>query len=217
MLRGAATEDLPALAVLVHHPDPDHCGILYAADTHRVMLHLAWHKILLHEPIPSPKKEKYAWVAPALPPERALAVARLCARVWRAHRRYGLPYGLRYDATTFHRTGEVKLGPDEVGLTCATFVIAVFRRGGVELLRQQEWPDRPDDVDRQRELVAALRDDPKVPRAHCDAIEREIGAVRYRPTEVAGACASSELPCSFVDAANAAAQIASAFDSLRST
>lgn len=176
------------------------------------MLHLAWHKALRHDLVPSRSNEKYAWVAPALPPERALAIARLCARVWRVHERDGLPYGLRYDATTFHRTGELRLGPDELGLTCATFVIALFRKGGVELLRLTEWPARPDDVDRQRSLVASLRGDPAVPRAHCDAIEREVGVVRYRPTEVAGACASPVLPSSFADAASAAVRIARAFE-----
>ncbi|MFO0607980.1 MAG: hypothetical protein U0324_32750 [Polyangiales bacterium] len=214
MLRDTAPEELPALAVLVLLP-VDHCGVLYEAEGRRAMLHLAWHKHLSVDDVPSHRTDKYAWVAPNLPRERGLAVAAICRRVWRRNQQRGIPYGLRYDATTFHRTGELMLGRDELGLTCATFVLALFRQGGVELLRLEEWPARPDDLDRQRDLVARLRSDPTVPREHCDAIEREIGTIRYRPTEVAGACASADLPCSFADASRAAAHIADVFEAAR--
>lgn len=210
-LRDTASGELPALAVLVLHP-LDHCGVLYKAEDRHAVHPLAWHKRLSMDNVPSDRTGKYAWVAPSLPRERMLAVAAICRRVWRRNQQRGIPYGLRYDATTFHRTGEIRLGRDELGLTCATFVLALFRQGGVELLRLEEWPARPDDLDRQRELVARLRSDLTVPREHCDAIEREIPTLRYRPTEVAGACSSADLPCSFAEASRAAAPIVRTFE-----
>lgn len=206
-----APSALGPLGVLVHHPDPDHCGVLFTSGGKAEFLHLASHKVLLRQDVPSRSTLRYAWVAPPLARERCLAVAALCRRIWKRHEEHGLPYGLRYDATTFTQTGELRLGHDEVGLTCATFVLAVFRSGGIELLRCAEWVERPDDIDRQRALVAMLRDDPSVPPSHVDAIDREVRSLRYRPTEVAAACEVLTLPCSFADATRGAESIVRMF------
>lgn len=209
-------DQFPTVAVLVHHPQPDHCGVLFSVSQDEVrMLHLAWHKDLRNDPVADKPMQKYAWVSPNLSRERALALVAWCRRIWKRHEKRGLAYGLRFDATIFHQTGEVRWGTDEVGLTCATFVLAVFRAARIELLRLGDWPE-PDEHDRarQRALVQSLRNDPQVPRDHCDALDREVGMVsRYRPVQVAGACSVSSWPCSFSEATSAANLVIDAFQS----
>lgn len=97
------------------------------------------------------------------------------------------------------------VGNDEHGLTCATFVLAVLRSAGVELLKREDWPSRADDMVRFAKILKALRS-VSAEDAYFDALEAEVTAVRFRPTEVAGA-SSKQPPCSFVDAVAAATVI----------
>ncbi len=138
------------------------------------------------------------------------AHCRLIARRYASPER-GLPYGLRYEKTTFRADGKMRLGKAEHGLTCATFILAVLRSAGVELLSLADWPVRDGDKERHLELLDMLRNDPEVARDHVAAIATEVNGVRYRPEEVAGAASSAQFPVSFLFAEAAAEQIMTAF------
>lgn len=195
---GAAT---PAASVAVPLTNREHVGIIFRDDDDQAhLLHLASHRRLCCDDA----LEGHAWVAPAIAPELLPSIAAMCARVVKRNA-MGIPYGFRYDASRFASDGQLVLGNDEHGLTCATFVLAVLRSAGVELLKREEWPSRPDDMVRFAKILKALRS-ASAEDAYFDAIEAEVTAVRFRPTEVAGASAGQP-PCSFADAVAAAAAI----------
>jgi len=191
----------PAAAVAVPLTNREHVGIIFRDDDDQPhLLHLASHRRLRCDDV----IDGHAWVAPAIAPELLPSIAAMCARVAKRNA-MGIPYGFRYDASRFASDGQFVLGKDEHGLTCATFVLAVLRSAGVELLTRDEWPPRPDDMVRFAKILKALRS-VGAEDAYFDALEAEVTAVRFRPTEVAGASAG-RLPCSFADAAAAAAAI----------
>jgi hypothetical protein len=177
-----------------------HAGVVYrAANGSPALLHLANHLDLQND---EPAPPRYVWVEPALEYEDAVSLAGYCRLVWQAlSGRRGIPYGLRYDEDVGFDpdTGDLICGDDGRGMTCATFVVHLFRSAGNPLLYGNEWPnDRPGDRERQEELIAMLRrmGDPEYQR-QADLISGQVGCPRIRPEEVAGACLETELPAHF--------------------
>jgi hypothetical protein len=160
-------------------------------------LHLAWHFDLRHEP-PS---DRYLWVDPVIPEPRLVQVAAVCRLVRRENGKGRIPYGFSPPSDCLDaETGDYLFGPTRVGLTCATFVLAVFHRAGLLLVLYSSWPvNRPGDADWQRFIVEELRNNtPTATPEHVRAVESDIGiTVRYRPEEVAGACTVAPIPVSF--------------------
>lgn len=198
------------VAIMPTGPGRWHAGMLHrATEGTAYLLHLAWDQDLRN----APPSNEYAWVQLDLPPARLLSIAAMCRRIAKLHAspRGGLPYAFRYRETAFSTDGRIPLGKSEHGLTCATFILAVLRSTGIDLLRLAEWPRREGDVERHRELLDMLRRDPRVAADHLAAVAAEESCVRYRPEEVVAAASSADLPLSFVDACAAAEHIATVF------
>ena len=132
-------------------------------------------------------------------------VAAMCEQIWKRNQDHGLPYGFRYDVSSFRRDGTMVPGPNERGFTCATFVLAVFRTVGVELLQREEWPPRADDQERFEKLLKLLRKH-CTDEVHINAVRAETNSIRYQPLEVAGGSRYAPL-ASFVQASESANQI----------
>jgi len=189
------------------HQHGEHIGLLYRVTVEKpaVMLHLAWHNRLCSD---SPSADYVLWVDPSIPKERAKAVAAFCRRIWKKNGANGVPYGFSQPNRFFDHTGTVLKGPAKVGLTCATFVLAVFETAGLTLVQYETWPQPADeDVVRQGELAKRLDENQHVPREHIRAIRNEIGNIRYRPLEVAGAATSDSLPSDHLYASRVATRI----------
>ncbi len=201
---GTSPTALPDAAVVAAPPEAAHIGVAWRdTDGNLRWLHLAFHHRLRNEAVPA----DHAWVASRIEPERLALVAAMCERVVARNGRR-IPYGFRYVASRFVDDGSLVLGPDERGLTCATFVLAIYASVGITLLHLDDWTPRDDDRERLDELVALLRehcDDEK----HIDAVAQEVKGVRFRPAEVAGG-SSEPLPCGFAQAVSAAASLVAA-------
>jgi len=52
---------------------------------------------------------------------------------------------LGVSGSTFDGNGTLVLKDGIAGLTCATFVLALFRSAGIALLHEREWPVRRED------------------------------------------------------------------------
>jgi hypothetical protein len=192
-------------AAVALSPSGEHVGVLWRDEGGALRhLHLASDRDLRCD---APRADADAAVSP-LEPERLAQVAQMCRRVWRRHENHKLRYGFRYDRSRFERSGELRLGPDEVGLTCATLVLAVYRSVGLELLRRDEWPERLEDTARWVTLVAMLEAH-GVDAAHIRALRGQTDAPRYRPDEVAAA-SSVAPPCPFSEASARATALAKA-------
>lgn len=191
-----------AVAVGIGHdkaPHQLHAGILHAADGNEPeMLHLAWHHQLRNDSPP----QTYLWIQPAFDKSRLRQVAAMCRRIFRTNSSHGLPYGFGTPNDVFDpRTGEYLIDGSQYGLTCASFVLAVFHVTGLPLADYTTWPQgRPDDRPWQQFIVNALSRCSSH-QGHLDRIRKDIGAVRFHPSEVAASAATARVqsPARFED------------------
>ena len=189
-------DDIRHVAVVVGEvgnevDDQRHAGIVYRVDDSGQLqfLHLAWNRDLrLQDRIPN----RYCWVDPQIPKARLRQLAAICEDIAHANLVEQIPYSFGSPTEAFdERTKKFLLGPTTTGLTCASFVLAVFERAQLRLARYIGWasPDL-DDIRWQQSVLDALRMTPGVSQEHINAVEREVGnSVRYRPEQVAGAAA----------------------------
>ncbi|MCH7989824.1 MAG: hypothetical protein IID46_11840 [Planctomycetes bacterium] len=196
-----------AIAVRSVNPSQQHIGVLHREDgvdeVH--LLHLAWHHDLRnHAP-----GAAYFWVDPNVPSRRMRQVAAICRKVWRSNQGT-LPYALSPPSDCFdQQTGEFLLGPTQHGLTCASFVLALFETAGLRLAHYETWPtDRPGDREWQEWVIGQLESGAQPANSeHIEAVKGEVGTVRCRPEDVAGAATVSPLPADFATAEKRAAGI----------
>jgi len=182
-----------------------HVGILHKdPDDARAsvqLLDLRWHhEVGAQAPrLPS----RYLWAVPSVEPEIAYVLAKLCKKIAdqyvRGDRR--LAYALKYAGATFDRGAGIFMNEAGRGLTCATFVMAVFASHGAPLLHWAEWQPREEDRAWQAQVVQALRDC-GADEGHVTAVNEEAqqGATRFRPEEVAAAGVCDTLPLGFTEA-----------------
>lgn len=168
-------------------PSGRHVGVLHRnTDSGEVeLLHLAWHRDLRNE---TPKSD-YFWVQLAVPSLRLKQVAAVCRQVWRANGR-AVPYGFSPPNDCFdENSGRFLLGPTRHGLTCASFVLSVFDRAGLQLARYESWQQgRQGDREWQKFVAEALVNHPEADEGHLAAVRNGVGSIRVRPEDVA-ACA----------------------------
>jgi hypothetical protein len=130
-------------------------------------------------------------------------LAGLCERVWKRNKR-NIPYGFRYSATKFAYSGEIEKGEDEFGLTCATFVLAVFASLGIKILDLSSWPaDLPAYHERFAE-IRRLHEKYGAPKEALEAMAAQMNAVRYSPLEVAAGSMEGTLPVTHAQASSQA-------------
>jgi hypothetical protein len=183
------------VAVAISEPrfDQRHAGVFFrfiATEPHE-FLHLAWQRDLR---LDAPKSD-YLWVDPAIPSRRLLQVAAVCNDIASANHPDQIPYSFGPPNNCFdEHSCAFLLGPTNTGLTCASFVLAVFHRAGIQLVKYGTWPKpTQEDIDWQQKVLANLRDpsctDPStVTQEHIQCVQSEIGtSVRYRPEHVAAA------------------------------
>jgi hypothetical protein len=201
-----STPQKPIAAVAVVVKNMQHTGVIYQDDEDVLrFLHLASHCDLRRDKL---KPTGTGWVLPSkeLLPERLAHVAAMCERIWERNEKRDIPYGFRYNRSRFLRDGAIELGEDERGFTCATFVLAVFRAVGIELLQLDEWQKgRIGDQERFDLILAALAEVCEDVE-HLEAIRKERDSARYRPLEVAGG-SHYQSPASFEQASKAATEI----------
>jgi hypothetical protein len=197
------------------HQHGQHIGILYRVSENDPtrLLHLGWHKKLRSSRVTS---DYVCWVRPGIGSDRGDAVAALCRRIWKQNRKRQLTYGLSCPNQFFDTGGNQLKVPAKVGLTCASFVLAVFETAGLPLVRYETWPvANTADIRWQKAVHKALEADQRVDRAHTRAFAREIGNMRYRPLHVAAASASDEIPTTHFSASKLVAKIETLLKEIR--
>lgn len=175
-----------------------HVGAYYRTDGGVRFVHLAWHRDLRTDDDPKPR---YRWITPAaLDPSVLAWLGALCRAIH--ENRPAIPYGFGQDQ---FRLVDGLFVRDETshGLTCATFVLAMFSGYGLPLIDLSKWPRRSEDELWQRQIVEALRNSGEEDiRCHIAVIQADVGnCVRVRPEEVAAAASVDSLPVPFDQAA----------------
>lgn len=130
----------------------------------------------------------YAWTIPPLDELVLQQLGDLCAAVGAKGTR--VPYGFRYSPTTFSPSGAVRISGDSIGLTCATFVMAMFLSVGVALLDEARWGGRAEDASWQEQvwvLMATNNSRLGILESNLDKNLSDIPCHRFRPEEVVSA------------------------------
>jgi hypothetical protein len=182
-----------AVALCLVPPDSAHSGVLHRDTDGRLMLlHLAWDNQLIEESF----VHDYAWVAPRLLPEEADEVRNVCRDVARRKPKIHFSFRLDVEAVLDRDTGVLVSTHAPHGLTCSSFVLAIFNSAEVRLVDLEGWPLRAKDCERYKYFYHLLKkfgaDD-----NHLANIESDVETLRVRPEEVAAACECERLPANF--------------------
>ncbi|HEX4404526.1 MAG TPA: hypothetical protein VH560_06850, partial [Polyangia bacterium] len=146
------------------------------------ILHLAFHYKLVREILSS----DYWWVEPEIPSERATHVAALCDVIAQRYSDGKLAYAFRYLGGGFGLGSGELLSSTGRGLSCATFVLAVFASLGIDILELGSWPSREEDKKWQNDIVTLGRRILPDAEDHWSYLStQEQGCLRHRPEEVA--------------------------------
>lgn len=188
---------IPPVALLVQR-DGRHVGILHKGDLGDVYyVHLQSHFKLTNDPVP----EKYNfWTELEIPTERALSLAAYVRMVVRKNAAGQVPYGFTLPAKFFDEFGDITLNPKNIGLTCATFVLAVMHAAGLQLVEYKSWPHRKEDIEFQQDVIDGMKSGVygTVAAEHIDRVKASKGALRFKPLEVAAASVCDVYPVTFV-------------------
>jgi hypothetical protein len=181
----------PLFATFLQRTGPNsfHAGIFYTdPDQTTWALHVAWH----HDFRKEVASALGLWVEPSLDLLKKEQLAGWCARIYKRNQRE-IPYGIRYDNSRFDQHGKLVQGPDEKGLTCATFILAVFASAGFYLVDIASWRSisqerQNEDQKAQNKIVRYLLEYEYTEQAQI--VAKQIGCIRVRPSEAvaAGAC-----------------------------
>lgn len=197
-----------------------HTGLVVRTPDGPHVVEVNWHFTLEFHPLKA--SEGYWWAPIALPPRRRadfVAYVVRHARTWE----HAIPFSPTFTRQTIF--GDGTLGPFAPGdgLTCATFVLALFRdRLDMNLLDTETWQKRDEDDAWLGEILQNLRQRAAILRHHgraeeAAATERHIAVLasndavrRYRPGE---ACAGTlapkpgSPPLSYIDASRLGAEL----------
>lgn len=177
------------LAIRKINESQNHSAIVFRGEdgVYR-LLHLGWNFFLIHEDI----KDAFGWVNNSLDASNSLFLSVMCDRI--ARRNPEVPYGLSSVGLNFDpETGEILPGPTGRGFTCATFILAIFRLVGLDLLVEDTWPEDAN-MDWQLSIVEALGKTENVSPEQYAAVKRDVGCRRFSPEEVVGSSSEGVWP-----------------------
>jgi len=166
-----------------------HCGLAFRMDEGFKILHLAHHNDLECD---NDCRGFHVFVIPNLPIELQKAFIPMCRMIKEdiEDGHTDVAYGLCYDEFASYRDGKLMLAGNEIGLTCATYVITLFHSVGIDLVNIHNWPARDEDK-RWFEWVKSLfgkawvKLHVNMTKDHQAKILNEQVGPRFRPEEVA--------------------------------
>jgi len=189
-----------------------HTGIIYKdVDEGSIsILHLAFHIKLINDEFGALNTESNLWTDSdfwVIPIEfessfqRALSA--YCSNILTRNELLmkesfdkGIMYGLLSGDSKFVEDGTLILGKDCSGLSCSSFVIAVFNSIGIRLVDMSKWPSRQSDIAHHTLLLSWLKG-PCMQLGHMDhfaRVEKEVGCPRVRPSEATAALRFEDKP-----------------------
>lgn len=183
----------------------NHIGIIYRTSPNEVRFcHLAWH----HELRDEIARDDYFWCDCMWVENDDITGRIIAAKMTSISRNKGIiPYGIYFEPPTFSSDGKfLGFSGQGMGLTCATFVVAVFHSMAIFIIKEDTWPDRTDDIAWQESIIRTLENSGADMR-HVSSARSHIGAARFRPEEIAAAAVDKNTPLEFSDAHQKAQRI----------
>lgn len=173
------------IAVQVADPSTQqfHTSTLYRFDG-RLMVGEVQSHLRSRKAMAKPSAGVY-WIAPdlALEEQRVLASK---VDAWLDENHGRIPYSVAHPGGVIFKD-DVWIGNEPgQGLTCATFVIALFDELGIPFIDIESWEDRPGDSDWAARILQMLK--PYMTDEHFSAQKQRLGqSVRVRPSDVTAA------------------------------
>ena len=168
--------------------DQPHCGIAFDFDGLQCVIHLATHKRLKYE---ENLREFKCIIKPNLHKVQQESLSALCEVLKDdiRNRKILIPYGFLYDNyALIQPDGTLQLTENEIGLTCATFVLTFFHSCGIDLVDLNDWPPREEDQVWFLHIINELKKYAQligIEQSHLDKMKSQKGVSRFRPEEVA--------------------------------
>lgn len=160
-----------------------HVALIYRAEhSEPRLLHLAWHQKLIHEPWDG----KYHWIEfSGVDVELQETFADWAVLVAGASHDPPIPYSVVFSPDkNFEVDGRFIDRKDGSGLTCATFLLALFADYGLPLVQTDTWPkSRAGDFKWVRKILHHLRRRVGLPH-FMEQVRRRRELRRFRPEEV---------------------------------
>lgn len=172
-----------ALAYVANYPDSERSDEVHAKVLPRVMmLHLGWHNCLFHE---AWNPEYYSIEFAGIDPELQETFADWAQIVAKMGRDFPIPYSINFEpGPYFDPSGKFIKSEPGAGLTCATFVLALFADFQLALIDVESWPiNRDSDFLWLRNILHKLRRF-ITPRHFLEQVRRRHSLKRFRPEEV---------------------------------
>lgn len=189
-------------------PENLHAGIIYKdIDGESKILHFAFHLDLKNDKISeigsNPENiwnQGDLWAFPTgLVDIQRRMVSHMCWKILKRLEEDKIKYGLLYDGSTYFMAedGKYMLGENCSGLTCSTFVLAVFKSSGISLVDVTKWPKRDNDTQALGIILEYLKGkcEEKGDMSHYERVmSNEVGCERFRPSEVTASITFDEIP-----------------------
>lgn len=173
-----------------------HCGISYKVDSEVHFLHLRWHFSLSNN---IDKITDYFSICSTIHPIRQQVIAAKCKKIWSKNSDpQTIPYSIFYETGGFTDEGVLSLDEKENGLTCSTFVLAIFKSCGFNLIETTKWIKRDDDQTWHDKIIYYLEKTNASPE-HLNNVRKEKGCSRFRPEEVAMSSTFTNMPARVQD------------------
>ena len=100
-----------------------------------------------------------------------------------------IPYGFSYNGMAqYDNNGSLHIDSTLGGLTCATYVLALFNTFGIKLIDIDNWPHRSEDKNWQQQIYDTLvrfANYIRITKSHLQHLYHKIGCRRFKPEEVA--------------------------------
>lgn len=166
-----------------------HCGLAFRNGNNFNILHLAHHNALECD---NDCHNFQVFVIPNIPMELQIPFIHMCRSikedVEEGHN--DIAYGLGYDEFAIYSDGKLNLAGNEIGLTCATYVLTLFHSAGIDLVDIHNWPEREEDrkwFERVKQLFGKLNIKIYLgmTKEHQTKVLNEKFGPRFRPEEVA--------------------------------
>lgn len=185
----------------LYNPGQNHVGFIYRGLGGEIKIcDLCWHRHLRNAPF---NDTAYMVCSVTLEPVNLKYLAAALDDI-SSFNSATIPYGIRAPVQSFNSQNQYIGCVAGEGLTCATFVLAVFRENGFKVLDEESWELNEADTQWQTNIVNALRSyfgmtDP----VHISEMETMIGQVsRFRPEHVfaSGIVEFEKWPINYQDA-----------------
>lgn len=200
--------DVPEFAILIKRTanGGTHTGILCRLNGRLHVIDQTWHERFRVAEATADDP----CVVPSLLPEEIRDLTANCRhfvdRRNRGEPGQRLPYGFTQPRNpSITRDGEI-LWDEGVGLTCSTFVLAMFEAARVPWVDLSGWRRREGDDARHLELLSMMREGVEefaiepASAAHIENVEKQLPCIRVRPEEAAAPGLSEHLPLGFEEA-----------------